>query len=1178
MNALNKSKLGKFQVKFSIALATFLLCGLAPAIHAAPGTLADSPLFLSTSVEPNIFWTVDDSGSMDWELLTTGGTSGRPYMGGTYSNYHILPSKNNDRDKYYIDNYNPDRFPYTLASEASVTGAWKARNSTYNVLYYNPEITYSPWAGSDAAGAPMHSNADPAAALVDPTNASAGTLNLTADFTYKNYDFTGGSWYDETIYPAKYYTWTDTDGDGVVEDSDVHSEVKIISTVTSYTGSVDRVDCVSAPTCTYAEEAQNFANWYQYYRKREYVAKAAVGNIVQGNSSARMGMQIFNGGLVSNATSMSASADKIALLNNVYGLSMPCTSSSCPGTPARNSLNSVGSLFEGGSSPILGSATGGTCQQNFNILLTDGYWNGNSPGLGNKDGDNNTDFDGGDYGDSYSTTLADVAMHYYERDLKTSLANRVPTTPGVDEADHQHLVTYTVAFGVSGTLDPETQDPSDPGFSWPSPWNSDANKVDDLWHTAYNGRGLYLNAQDPQELVSSLESALDNIDDRSGSAAAVAFNTNTLTTGSSVFLVLFNSNRWSGNVYKYALDPITGAVSDSISWEASSVLDSRDIVNSPRTILTHNGTDGTSFQWANLTADQKDDLKTNPAGGTDSDAKGEARLDYLRGDRSNENAGYNFRTRSSRLGDIVHSNPVYVSAPSMEWPSSAPFPVDSNSYSAWKDNSSVKNREPMLYVGANDGMMHGFRSSDGAEMVAYLPANLFTTDINEGLHYLADPAYLHRYYVDLPPTVTDAYVKVDAAGGASWRTLLLGGQRGGGKGIFALDITYPTSFSEANAANTVLWEFTEADLGYTYSEPTVALMNNGKWAAIFGNGYNNTGSGEANLFIVYIEGGLDGVWTSGTDYIKISTGTGAPGNQNGLSTPAVIDDDGDGVADRVYAGDLFGDMWAFDLSSSSDSNWSVAYKQGSTPKPLFDGLSSQPITVEPVVANHPSEVGNSPNYMVYFGTGQYLVDSDKTNTNGQTFYGVWDDGTKELTRSNLVSQSLESGFPSNVRVLSDNSVAYDGSGGSKRYGWYIDLPTSTERVVVNPAIRGDVIHFNTLISSTDPCTYGGSGWLMGVDMVTGGRPEPDDAIFDINGDGVVDENDVLTNEDESVVDAAPSGIQYEGGIPAESAFLGDYQYTPGTDTDDGSDIEVNRINDLSGNRTGRLSWEEISLD
>lgn len=1169
----------KIKKLFGTALITSLV--LPGYVSAAPGTLADSPLFLSTAVEPNIFWTLDDSGSMDWELITAGGYSGLPDMGGWSSNYYILPSANNDYDEYWISHYG--YYPYTIDSEAVVSGAWKVRNSSFNVLYYNPEVTYSPWAGTDALGSPMFSDATETAALVNPMNAADGTLDLTASLTFKNWNPTD-EWHDDTIYPAKYYTWADDDNDGVVEDTDTHTLVEIKSANAPFTGSVNRTDCVSAPSCTYAEEIQNFANWYQYYRKREYVAKAAIGSLVQGNNASRMGMQVFNSGLIASVTSMSSPADKISLLNTVYGQNMPCLSYDCPGTPARTSLKSVGDLFEGASSPILSAASGGTCQQNFNILITDGYWNGVDPGVGNTDIDGAGEFDGGSYEDAYSDTLADVAMHYYERDLKTTIDDEVPTTPGVDEADHQHIVTYAVAFGVTGTLDPETDDPTADTFSWTNPLDGDLEKVDDLWHTAHNGRGVFLSAQNPEELSSSLTSALEDIDDRAGSAAAVAFNTNTLTTGSAVFLVLFNSNRWSGSVYKYALDPITGAVSDTITWEASDVLDDRNLTSDPRQIITFDGSDGIPFQWANITAAQKNDLKMNPAGGVDSDTIGEARLNYIRGDRTNESAGYNFRTRSSRFGDIVHSNPVFVGSPAMDWPNTAPFPVDVlwldplvTTYSEWKATS-VSSRESMLYVGSNDGMVHGIRTSDGQEMFAYIPSAVFSTSASEGLHYLTDPTYIHKYYVDLSPTISDAYVKIRPLGLTNWRTLLIGGQRAGGKSIYALDITDPTALTEANAADIVLWEFTDSELGYTFSEPTVAMMNNGKWAVIFGNGYNSTGSGESQLFILYIEDGLDGTWGVG-DYLTISTESDCSGGGNGLSTPAVVDLDGNGTADRVYAGDLCGDMWVFDISDSSDSNWDIAYTHGGTPKPLFDGDSSQPITVEPLVSEHPDGIsGGGPDLMVYFGTGQYLVSGDKTTTDTQAFYGVWDEGIKELEVGNLVQQTFEGTFDSDQRVLTNNSVPYNGLGGTDKYGWYIEMPSSGERVVVNPTLRGNIVYFNTLIPSIDPCTYGGSGWLMGVNASNGGRPDTEDQIFDTNGDGVIDSSDLLTNAEETLEDVVASGMIYGGGIPAESAFLGDYQYTPGTDTDDGSDIQVNKVQSLGGADTGRLSWEEINLE
>ncbi|MEO0998950.1 MAG: PilC/PilY family type IV pilus protein, partial [Pseudomonadota bacterium] len=231
------------------------------------------------------------------------------------------------------------------------------------------------------------------------------------------------------------------------------------------------------------------------------------------------------------------------------------------------------------------------------------------------------------------------------------------------------------------------------------------------------------------------------------------------------------------------------------------------------------------------------------------------------------------------------------------------------------------------------------------------------------MHYLSDPGYTHRYTVDLTATLADAYVRTESFGSTSWKTILVGGLRSGGRGLYALDVTDPTTISEtsAAAANTVLWEFNsgdDIDLGFTFSRPSIVPLeapgNTIRWAAIFGNGYNDLGSGEAVLYIVLLEGGLDGTWSYGTDYIKISTGVGSAADRNGLASPAIVDTDGDGLADRAYAGDLEGNMWAFDLSGSNANNWDVAFKSGSTPVPLYNGTAGQPITASPVIVRNNS--------------------------------------------------------------------------------------------------------------------------------------------------------------------------------------------------------------------------------
>lgn len=1172
----------------TVFLAT-VLAFLPAASWAEPGTIANTPLFLSNVVEPNLFVTLDDSGSMEWELMVAGETSGIPDSGG-YSRYYVLPTRNNGRDRAY-DNSSPYSYPYTLPDEDNVPDNWRLRNHNHNRLYYNPAITYSPWPGVDAGGNPLYADANPAAARVNP-DSSTNTINLTANLSYTTRMVRPGSdWYTETVFPARYYLWTDTNGDGVVDANDGHTPVEIKPDTPFYTGSAERSDCVAAPVCSYDEEIQNFANWFTYYRKRGYLAKRAIGSVIFESRNARMGLWAYNDGLLSSAASMTGAANKRALLQALYAADVRCDSS-CPGTPARTALGNVGSLFAGSSSPILSAAAGGACQQNFNVIISDGYWNGGYPSVGNADGDNSTLFDGSPYGDTHSNTLADVAMHYYERDLKSTLANQVPTTTGVDEATHQHLVNFTVGLGLTGSLDPfDTKTPGDltdtdpnaSGFVWSNPTiTEDDRRVDDLWHAAFNSRGSYYGADDPTSLISALNTAFTAIADRTGSAAAVAFNSSSLGTDSAVYLALFNSEKWDGDLSSYPLESTTGTVGSGAQWSAATQLDNRNLTFDPRTILTRGASDGIPFQWGNLTTAQQEDLKTGPTGIQESEAKGLARLGWLRGERGNEGVGYNFRTRGGRLGDFVNSAPVHVAAPAMNWTIGEGFGEGGGaSYAAFR--TAYADRTPVVYIGGNDGMLHGFAADSGRELLAYVPGVLFSGAIGSGLHTLTDPAYTHRYHVDLSPTISDAHVRTSAGGSPDWRTLLIGGLRAGGKGLFALDVTDPEAFREENAASTVLWEFTSVDdndLGHTFAEPTVAFLNDGRWAVIVGNGYNASGNHPAKLFILYIDGGLDGTWSPGSDYRVISTCrssytnsdcVGSGSARNGLSTPVAVDLDGNGTADRVYAGDLKGNVWAFDLSDTAPGDWEVAFRSGTTPKPLFSGNADQPITVEPVITHHPTVADDAtaadpPNLMVYFGTGQYLADGDSLTTTTQSFYGIWDRGDGQLTRGHLVQQTFDASSDADYRLLTDHPVGYEASGGNREYGWLIDLPAAGERVVANPTVRGGIVYFNTLIPSSDPCSHGGSGWLMSVKMENGGQPR--EPLFDLTGEGVITSSDRVDGR-------PPAGQRYGDSIPAESVILANRQYTPGSDTTIGGEIHQRILSPLESGRTGRLSWREL---
>jgi len=749
-------------------------------------------------------------------------------------------------------------------------------------------------------------------------------------------------------------------------------------------------------------------------------------------------------------------------------------------------------------------------------------------------------------------------MHFYERDL-SSLADNVPTNPGVDLATHQHMVTYSIGFGLTGSIDPDNFDPLDPLFSWPNPTDTeDDERVDDLLHAAYNGRGLYLSAQNPVDLYTAMQDAIQDIAERTGTAAAVAVNSARLTSESVVYLAQFNSNRWQGALFAYPIvDLNLGTLATAPKWEANQKLTNRDLSSDPRNIITWNGNQGKPFEWnsSSLSPEMIADLRTNPDGTLSGSSIAQARLNYLRGDRSNENAGYGFRSRPSLLGDLVNSGPVFVGEPNLSWPDYAPFPDSSgNKYSDFK-NGAAKSRKKVVYIGSNDGMLHAFDDDTGQEIFAYLPNILASTDTDKGYHYLTDPNYTHNWYVDLTPTLSDVFMST--VGGTGWRTILVGGLRGGGRGLFALDVTDPSDFSEGNADKMVMWEFSSAednDLGYTYSRPTIALANNGRWVAIFGNGYNDTGDGEAKLFILDIEAGQDG-WQPG-DYVEISTQVGDSSNRNGLATPALADIDGNGTVDRVYAGDLEGNMWAFDLSGNTSSSWDIAYSDSGSPAPLFTTQANQPITAKPVLAKHPtiptqSSPSNEPNLMVFFGTGQYLVESDKTTTNTQSFYGVWDRGDKQLSASNLVEQTFDSSYTN--RVLTNNYVDY-----SSKYGWRFDLPASGERSVTSPIARGEAVFFNSFIPVTNPCSVGGYGYKFAVDMVTGGSPK--ETIIDVNKDGVID-NDDNEDGDNGVIAA----IKQDGYLP-EPVFIEDLVFTGEVAS------KVKKLPDIP---TGRFSWQEL---
>lgn len=783
-----------------------------------------------------------------------------------------------------------------------------------------------------------------------------------------------------------------------------------------------------------------------------------------------------------------------------------------------------------------------SCQSNFAVTLTDGLptLDANVSGyLQNYDPDGLSEY-----------FLEDVALALKEMDLRPDLDH----PNGLTSVDN--VVSYFIGFADSSLLD--------------SPL---------LPRAAENAGTPYLNAINEQELNSAMEVILSDIRARVGTQASVAFNSAELSTKSALFLAQFSSDHWAGDIVSYPLQS-NGALAPLPNWSAAKSLDQQDFKT--RNIFTSNQQNGIPFVWDSLSELQKRDLGFSLSDENQYSAdKGKKVLDFIWGDRSEEGSEpENLRVRASRLGDIVHSTPVYVGSPEMRWPDFSKnnlFGSSQYSYSSFKFGMASQ-RTPVIYSGANDGMLHGFYTQNntstnsllGEEAIAYIPNALFdSSGFTTGMHYLADQRYQHKFYVDLTPIVSDVFIPRVVNRSASWRTLLIGGLRSGGKGLFALDVTDPNEFAKSDLSNElVLWEFTDNDdddLGYVFGPGTIAMMPNGRWALIVGNGYNNSGSGEAKLFILFLDGGLDGSWTENIDYIKISTGVGNIGNPNGLSMPRVVDINGDAVADLVYAGDLQGNLWAFDVSSVSpvggtaSQGWRVKYSNNGSPQPLVSVSDSnntqQPITSPPVVLLNNKVVtteNNEPNVFVLFGTGRFIETDDiANNLSVQAYYGVWDKGDSGLNRSNLEARNLVRN--SQLRTITGDAVNW-----SRSHGWYFDLLNNGvnegERVVSESSIRGKVLFFNTMIPEEATCSENGSGWLMSLDPLTGLAPEK--GIFDTDDDG---------NSDQGFV-----GALYLQGLPNYSGFLGDYQYTPSSN----GKIERRKIDVFSGYKTGRLSWEE----
>lgn len=887
--------------------------------------------------------------------------------------------------------------------------------------------------------------------------------------------------------------------------------VDIVPGNDSYSKGSARTDC-SGSVCTYAEEMTNFANWYAYYRTRMQTMKSAAGHAFGTIDDAyRVGFITINPASSSSSSSPVVdskylpiedftSTQKASWYKKLYAQDPN------GGTPLRQALSRVGRHFakktDGINSGMTGDPVQYECQQNFALLTTDGYWNGGqgvqidgSTAVSNQDNANSGystrsvgAFDGNLSG--ASNTLADVAMYYYKTDLRSDFSDLVPTTDK-DKAKHQHMTTFTLGLGLNGelTYQPDYETATTGDFSsikagtknWPVPAADNASALDDLWHAAVNGRGVYFSAKDPSSLVSGIQGALGAVTVRTGAAAASATSSPNITPSdnfiySSTYRTLF----WDGEVVAKTIDTQTGVVSTANVWSAQASLDGKVGASNDSRVIYKADMDTTTplletFVWTNLSEAEKDFFRTKCASlsqcsvldtATQTIANnGEAMLAFLRGQTGNENAGAvatadkAFRDREHTLGDTVNATPAFVKVPRFNFTDNV-----SPAYTEFKTNNT--NRQGALYIAANDGMLHALNSDNGTEMWAYVPKAVMPN-----MHKLADKNYSakHKYFVDGSPQSMDIY-----AGG--WKTIVVGGLNAGGRGYYALDVTIPGSPK-------VLWEFchdatlcnvSDADLGYTYGNPVIAKLPSGQWVVMVTSGYNNVAPGDGKGYLYVLNA------TTGAILQKVSTGVGDTGDAvdktgpSGLAKISAWADLGDldATASYVYGGDLFGNLWRFDMATTPATATKVATLKAP------DG-TAQPITTKPELGKVPGVTDR----VVFVGTGRYLgaddIDADlPQSTQKQSIYAIRDTGTLlNSPRTVLTPRTISQGGGS--ATISGGSV--DWANG----GWFADFPESKERVNIDPQLVLGTLVVATSTPAGNSCSVGGTSWIYQFDFATG---------------------------------------------------------------------------------------------
>ena len=1095
-----------------------------------------NPLFLVPTVKPALIMAVDGSGSMDTEILVDANDGAmwwnsdeKSFTGLGINDDGTLDVADPGRLNFNQSGNNNDtwqKYMYVFPNGSSSADGRRqglsnhhgvpplpvfayARSPEFNPIYFNPEIEYPPW---PSEGNQDFENAKINEAKADPARGSqTWDLTVNKETSEKWWTFT---FYDGMTIPAGTRIkkadsnacggidsdWMEisSDIDITEEDCDVAISYYPATFWLSKDNSPPAEFGINGPTLfggiapdgspmegyeikrgnfssdsEYGKAIQQFANWFQYYRKRTHLTRAAMGRSFVDTEFLRFGFTMINE-RNNDVTmrDMEISSDRKAYFDWQYALRI------AGGTTNKEAVKFVGDQFAnrtGNDAPILEA-----CQRNFGMLVTDGFsnrWTG--AGVGNADGAipaGEPDEFGAVLSDGQSNTMADIAYNFYNTAMRTDIGTGTlpvdsrcfidgdsdnsldPNRPlRLDCNDDLHMNLFAVTLGAKGLIfgrdEDATNDPLNKLTSsdWPTSFPTrHPNAVDDIWHAALNSRGNMFIATRPDELVEVLTAVLRDIAARI-QPVGVSASSARVDEDSLFFEANLDSSRWSGNLRAFSTED------QSEEWSAEDELPN----HGARKIFTTAGGIAISFGTASGT------LKTRMfgPGSTLSEAEKNAIINFLRGKRDDEEQnGGALRDRKSRPGDNSNSKPtlgdIANSRPTFSGPSNEGWGRLDSGYLTYLDEVKI-NRKPIVLVGANDGMLHAFDATDtatgGKELFAYVPSM-----VHDRLPALADPDYVHKFYVDGQIRVADAKIN------GGWKTVAVGGLGGGGRGIFALDITNPGSFGQSK----VLWELTADDIGHVYDEPIVTRLGDGSWVAIFANGFNSDND-QAHLFVVNLDDGKI------KQQIPLGVGGNNGGNGgnggnndvdaggNGLSsTAALIDPQTRLFTRRVYAGDLKGNMWAIEFNDSGTGSNRFA-------GPLIN--VGRPIVSPPVLAPNPGG-----GLMVYFGTGKLIETSDRLQTKPplEQFFAARDQGST-LSISDLGKASA-SGSGSNVTITSPDDISK---------GWRLELAEggtkNGERVLSRPQVVFGQLIFTTFEPQKDICEALGIPRIYVLDALSG---------------------------------------------------------------------------------------------